>query len=227
MNFFTQPLSSFIEQRHSIAQILKSQKDADQDRWIGKQMIQSGVVEMTGNLDEDFEAEVAHKVHVVVHNIVPPFLSGENIFSKQFMPVIPIKDITSDMATVAKNGSAVVKAFREQKERKKAQRKDWNLKGTQMGNVLKIKQEAEVKAETDDDIRNKNKFADHMRNKKKGGSEFSKTKTIKEQRQFLPVFSVRDQLLNCIKENNIIIVVGETGSGKTTQLTQYLLEDQA
>jgi pre-mRNA-splicing factor ATP-dependent RNA helicase DHX38/PRP16 len=33
------------------------------------------------------------------------------------------------------------------------------------------------------------------------------------------------QLLNVIRENNVIIVVGETGSGKTTQLTQYLHED--
>jgi pre-mRNA-splicing factor ATP-dependent RNA helicase DHX38/PRP16 len=33
------------------------------------------------------------------------------------------------------------------------------------------------------------------------------------------------QLLNVIRENNVVIVVGETGSGKTTQLTQYLHED--
>lgn len=28
-----------------------------------------------------------------------------------------------------------------------------------------------------------------------------------------------------IRENNVVIIVGETGSGKTTQLTQYLHED--
>ena len=28
------------------------------------------------------------------------------------------------------------------------------------------------------------------------------------------------QLLRVIRENNVVIVVGETGSGKTTQLTQ-------
>ncbi len=33
------------------------------------------------------------------------------------------------------------------------------------------------------------------------------------------------QLLKIIRENSVIIVVGETGSGKTTQLTQYLHED--
>ena len=67
-------------------------------------------------------------------------------------------------------------------------------------------------------------FSQHMKNTGKGSSDFSQSKTIKEQRQFLPVYSVRDDLLHVIKENPIIIVVGETGSGKTTQLTQYLYE---
>lgn len=46
-----------------------------------------------------------------------------------------------------------------------------------------------------------------------------------EQRQFLPAFAVRQELLNIIRENSVVIIVGETGSGKTTQLTQYLHED--
>jgi pre-mRNA-splicing factor ATP-dependent RNA helicase DHX38/PRP16 len=50
-------------------------------------------------------------------------------------------------------------------------------------------------------------------------SEFSKAKTLKEQREFLPVFGVRDELLTVIRDNRIVIIVGETGSGKTTQLT--------
>jgi len=48
---------------------------------------------------------------------------------------------------------------------------------------------------------------------------------LKQQREFLPVFAVRSQLLRIVRDNNIIIIVGETGSGKTTQLTQYLHED--
>jgi len=48
---------------------------------------------------------------------------------------------------------------------------------------------------------------------------------LKQQREFLPVFAVRSHLLRIVRDNNIIIIVGETGSGKTTQLTQYLHED--
>lgn len=55
-------------------------------------------------------------------------------------------------------------------------------------------------------------------------SEFAKNKSIKDQREFLPVFEVRDELMRIVRENKVIIIVGETGSGKTTQLTQYLME---
>ena len=32
-------------------------------------------------------------------------------------------------------------------------------------------------------------------------------------------------MLTIVRENPVVIIVGETGSGKTTQLTQYLHED--
>jgi len=35
----------------------------------------------------------------------------------------------------------------------------------------------------------------------------------------LPIFSVREELVSTIYDNKVIIIVGETGSGKTTQLT--------
>ena len=35
---------------------------------------------------------------------------------------------------------------------------------------------------------------------------------------------VKGEMIKLLKENNILIIVGETGSGKTTQMTQYLHE---
>lgn len=64
-----------------------------------------------------------------------------------------------------------------------------------------------------------------MQNQEQGSSDFARRKTMSQQRQFLPVFAVRQDLLNVIRENSVVIIVGETGSGKTTQLTQYLHED--
>lgn len=51
-----------------------------------------------------------------------------------------------------------------------------------------------------------------------------KTKSIEETRRSLPIYQFRDQLLAAIAEHRIIIVVAETGSGKTTQIPQYLKE---
>ena len=50
-------------------------------------------------------------------------------------------------------------------------------------------------------------------------SDFAKNKTMSEQRRFLPVYGCRDELLQVIRENQVVVVVGETGSGKTTQVT--------
>lgn len=48
--------------------------------------------------------------------------------------------------------------------------------------------------------------------------------SIAEQRESLPIFKLRDELLKAVHDNQIIVVIGETGSGKTTQITQYLAE---
>ncbi|KAI5835203.1 pre-mRNA splicing factor [Schizophyllum commune Tattone D] len=51
-----------------------------------------------------------------------------------------------------------------------------------------------------------------------------KAKTIEETRKSLPIYQYRDQLIEAIQEHQVLIVVAETGSGKTTQLPQYLHE---
>jgi len=50
-------------------------------------------------------------------------------------------------------------------------------------------------------------------------------KLIQETRRKLPVYEHREELLQAIAENQIIIVQGETGCGKTTQIPQYLHEE--
>lgn len=47
---------------------------------------------------------------------------------------------------------------------------------------------------------------------------------IKHDRESLPIFSYRDELLQAVEDNQILVIVGETGSGKTTQVPQYLHE---
>ncbi|KAI9727235.1 MAG: hypothetical protein M1828_006854 [Chrysothrix sp. TS-e1954] len=47
--------------------------------------------------------------------------------------------------------------------------------------------------------------------------------TIEETRKRLPVYAYREEFLAAVKQYKQLIIVGETGSGKTTQLPQYLL----
>lgn len=45
-----------------------------------------------------------------------------------------------------------------------------------------------------------------------------------EQRESLPIFALKKNLMEAMIDNQILVVVGETGSGKTTQMTQYAIE---
>ncbi|KAF9522876.1 P-loop containing nucleoside triphosphate hydrolase protein [Crepidotus variabilis] len=47
-------------------------------------------------------------------------------------------------------------------------------------------------------------------------------KTILESRKKLPVFAQMDDFLKIFSDNQIIVMVGETGSGKTTQIPQFV-----
>uniref|UniRef100_A0A3B3B5P0 RNA helicase n=1 Tax=Oryzias melastigma TaxID=30732 RepID=A0A3B3B5P0_ORYME len=238
-NPFTSTSEEYVKKREQILQkqtqkrisAQKRQINEDNERWETNRMLTSGVVQRL-EVDEDFEEDNATKVHLLVHNLVPPFLDGRIVFTKQPEPVIPVKDATSDMAIISRKGSQLVRKHREQKERKKAQHKHWELAGTKLGDIMGIKKTEEeepggreVGEDGKVDYKADQKFADHMKEKSEASSDFAKKKSLVEQRQYLPIFAVRQQLLNIIRDNSIVIVVGETGSGKTTQLTQYLHED--
>ncbi|CAM0955681.1 unnamed protein product [Alopecurus aequalis] len=47
---------------------------------------------------------------------------------------------------------------------------------------------------------------------------------LQDERKNLPVYKLKDDLLKATEEYQVLIIVGETGSGKTTQIPQYLHE---
>jgi len=49
--------------------------------------------------------------------------------------------------------------------------------------------------------------------------------SLQETRRSLPIFPYREQLLEAVRDHQVLVIVGETGSGKTTQIPQYLHED--
>ena len=52
----------------------------------------------------------------------------------------------------------------------------------------------------------------------------AKASSIEGTRKSLPIYTFRDDLLKAIEAYQVLIIVGETGSGKTTQIPQYLHE---
>ncbi|ONI11704.1 hypothetical protein PRUPE_4G121400 [Prunus persica] len=210
-----------------------SQLNADNARWEDSQLSRSGAVGAT-KAQTEIDDEEEHKVTLLVHdtNLKPPFLNDSAVFTKQTEPVMPIKDPTSDMAIISRKGSALVRRIHEKQNLNKSRQRFWELAGSKLGEILGVEKTAEqigtdtAATGTDGEIDFKEdaKFKQHMKNEE-AVSEFAKSKTISQQRQCLPIYSVREELLQVIRENQVIVVVGETGSGKTTQLTQYLHED--
>ncbi|CAD6884821.1 unnamed protein product [Tilletia laevis] len=260
-NPFSQYEDAFGEAAPSIA--AKHQKrmtarqvayNADADAWETNRMQVGGVgPQRIVDLDENMDDESENRVHLLVHDLRPPFIDGKTVFTKQLEPVNPIKDPTSDLAIFSRKGSRLVREKREQAERKKATSQAVALGGTNLGNIMGVKEEGDgeadqatatstgnsqskgaagsvsgaspIKKEEEDDYRSDSKFASHMKTAKVGASAFSRGKSLKEQRQYLPAFACRDDLMRIIRENQVIIVIGETGSGKTTQVAQFLHEE--
>ncbi|KAJ5579218.1 hypothetical protein N7450_008085 [Penicillium hetheringtonii] len=214
----------------SIPPSFRDAKRKDIDNWEPNRMLTSGVAQRR-DYGDDFmpEDEEATRVHLLVHDLRPPFLDGRTIFTKQLEPISAIRDPQSDMAVFSRKGSKVVRERRQQRERQKQAQEATNMAGTALGNLMGVKEDegdTAVAMPVEDVYKGgSNKFAQHLKKDEGGASSFSKSKTMREQREFLPAFAVREDLLRVIRDNQVVVVVGETGSGKTTQLTQFLHED--
>ncbi|KEP66318.1 UNVERIFIED_CONTAM: helicase associated domain (ha2) protein [Hammondia hammondi] len=221
----------------------EQQRNADNEAWERDRMRRSGVGERT---EVDFAARIAededeHKEHVICRNIRPPFLDGFDV--EHSLPMM-VQDVTSDMNVMARKGSAILRFTKDQEDRSAVRQRFWELAGSTLGSLLQTSDEqakaqlAQMQAnnpwrvageeEGEEDrqsFRQQNQYAAILRNSEtEATSEFARTQTLAEQRRSLPVYAVRDEFLHIVREHQIVVVVGETGSGKTTQLTQYLFE---
>ncbi|XP_039015432.1 DExH-box ATP-dependent RNA helicase DExH7, chloroplastic-like [Hibiscus syriacus] len=52
-----------------------------------------------------------------------------------------------------------------------------------------------------------------------------KYKEMLKTRAALPIAALKNDILQLLKENDVLVVCGETGSGKTTQVPQFILDD--
>ena len=212
------------------------------ERWEIKQLIASGAISAleypdideeynaTLNGEGDFEEEV--DVDIEVREEEPPFLAGQTKQSLELSPIRVVKAPDGSMNRAAMAGTSLAK------ERRDLRQQEAQEKAAEEGAKV------DLNAQWQDPMLgpDQRKFASDLRNtqaqkapeavpewkKVTQNKEVSLGKrtsmTIKQQRESLPVFKFRDQLLKAVSENQLMIVVGDTGSGKTTQLTQYLAE---
>ena len=212
----------------------EQEREKEQSKWELQKMGQAGLFKNSGgmaNLEDD------QGIMLEVKDPNPPFLRDKKRFNKGMKDVIKTcKDPTSDMALLAKNGSDILKRIRENNDRSKIKERFWELSNqNRLGQVLNMRDHKNAgqarhqnqMESSDEEGNGKASYLDHLNKMKssKGASDFSKSKSLKQQREYLPVFSVRAELTTLINNNKIVIVVGETGSGKTTQLTQYMMEE--
>lgn len=67
------------------------------------------------------------------------------------------------------------------------------------------------------------KLSNDSNNLIKSGTTVIKPKlSIQDQKRSLPIFEKRNKLLELIQRHKTLIILGETGSGKTTQIPQYI-----
>lgn len=52
---------------------------------------------------------------------------------------------------------------------------------------------------------------------------FNKLAKLRQEQKNLPIFLYRDRIVELVKANPVVVVAGDTGCGKSTQVPQYLL----
>ncbi|KAK3721330.1 DEAH-box ATP-dependent RNA helicase prp22 [Vermiconidia calcicola] len=211
------------------------------ERWEIRQLIASGVIKAAEypDLDDDYNAalngeeiEQEEDVDIEVKEEEPPFLAGQTKQSLELSPIRVIKAPDGSLNRAAMQGDVLAKERRDLRQQE------------QQDKAAKEAQKTDLNQEWNDPMvaAGERRFAADLRQPQQNGAgaqempEWKKIASgrgelgkrtnlsIREQREQLPAFKMRKQFLEAVKQYQLLIVVGDTGSGKTTQLTQYLAE---
>lgn len=213
------------------------------ERWDIKQLIAAGVYKAQDypNIDEDYNDRIngvadmdeqEQDIDIEVREDEPPFLAGQTKQSLELSPIRVVKAPDGSMNRAAMSGTSLAKERRElrdaeakEKAAEKATQADMSAQWQDpmaRADDRKFASDFRQPAPKPTDAVPEWKKVIHNPTQSKGKRT---DMSIKDQRESLPVFKFRKQLLEAVRQNQLLIVVGDTGSGKTTQLTQFLAED--
>lgn len=139
-----------------------------------------------------------------------------------------INSRNATMNTIAETGSRLMKENKAKKREKRLdeeKRRRELHKSKYLDDPLMNKKLDELLKEEENEELEKTAIDEWKREARIESYGIKSKLSMQEQRESLPVYKSRNELLKVIKENDFLIIVGETGSGKTTQITQYLAED--
>ncbi|KAI7727176.1 hypothetical protein M8C21_026989, partial [Ambrosia artemisiifolia] len=206
------------------------------ERWEAKQLIASGVLsvkeypmyddETDGMLYQEEGAE--EELEVELNEDEPAFLQGQTRYSMDMSPVKIFKNPEGSLSRAAALQSALIKERREVREQQQRTMLDSIPKDLNRPWEDPMPETGE--RHLAQELRGVGLSAYDMPEWKKDA--FGKALTfgqrsklsLQEQRQSLPIYKLKKELVQAVLDNQVLVVIGETGSGKTTQVTQYLAE---
>ncbi|AEE77178.1 putative pre-mRNA-splicing factor ATP-dependent RNA helicase DEAH5 [Arabidopsis thaliana] len=211
-------------------------KMSSPERWEAKQLIASGVlrVDEFPMYDEDgdgmlYQEEGAEEeLEIEMNEDEPAFLQGQTRYSVDMSPVKIFKNPEGSLSRAAALQSALTKERREMREQQQRTMLDSIPKDLNRPWEDPMPETGE--RHLAQELRGVGLSAYDMPEWKKDA--FGKTPTfgqrsklsIQEQRESLPIYKLKKELIQAVHDNQVLVVIGETGSGKTTQVTQYLAE---
>ncbi|GAA6062965.1 hypothetical protein JCM10212_005724 [Sporobolomyces blumeae] len=218
------------------------------ERWEIKQLIASGAASAKDypGLDEDFMSnpndgfggpgsgsfgnEADEELDIEINEAEAPFLRGQSKRALELSPVKIVKAPDGGLNRAAMAGAALAKERREMKAQEAADEADSEVRNVNQPWLDPMTAPHERAFAADARGAAAGQRAKEVPAWKKEtfnqATTFGKITTLSmtEQRKSLPIYKFRDQLIEAFATNQVLVVVGDTGSGKTTQMTQYLAE---
>ncbi|KAJ2697913.1 DEAH-box ATP-dependent RNA helicase prp22 [Coemansia sp. IMI 209128] len=213
------------------------------EKWEIKQLIASGALDRSDypdldEVDEDgmptFEDD-EEELDIELREEEPDFLRGHTLQALQLSPVKVVKAPDGSLNRAALAGAALAKERKELKQQQAEAELD-NLP-KDLNRPWEDPMPAPGERNFAQDLRG---VAAEVVSKSRGGDvpEWRRAVegravtygritdlSIQDQRKSLPVYKLRDLFVEAVDKHQFLVAVGDTGSGKTTQLTQYLYEE--
>lgn len=191
----------------------------------GQVMDKEDEIQMEGNVAENLEELDEEDKEILLNEDLPPFLKYSK--TKTGVNLSPIRISKNPDGSLNRVAMKQGQLMRERKEERDAKKKEDEQKGDRdIGSIGNMNKSQSMTANKSGFNSRPSTIPEWKKKNIDKREEYGKrtSNTIQQQKESLPIYQLKDQLMRAIDNNRILIVIGETGSGKTTQMTQYMVE---